>query len=1856
MSDLIFATGSELPDLSPEQEELLLQLLETEELETTLPIRCDRRSDEAPLAFVQEQLWLIDQLQPGNPAYNVCIHLSLSGKLDTDALQSSLARLVERHEPLRTVFREVEARPIQRIEAPRPVLLTIVDLSSLQGAEQERLADELARDEGKRSFDLQSGHLFRATVIQLADRSHLLLLTLHHILFDVGSTGPLLRDLGALYLAATKNTAPTLPPPALQYRDVVQWQRQRLSPRRLAELRGFWQRYLAGSPPLLALPADRPRPSRQTFQGARVLFRVSREHTERLRALGKSADASLFMAALSIYALLLYRYTGQADLVVGSPVGNRHRRELEELIGFFVDVVALRTAIDPRAGFRALLERTRQSVLDAFAHQDMPFSLVVDALKAPRDPSYNPVFQVSFALISQAPSLGALGDLEARFREVDNGTSKFDITLDFFEDGDGMAGSIEYNTDLFDAATIERMAGHYRTLVGSVLAEPDRPVGSLEMLTGAERRHLLHELQPRDLRSEERCIQAEIATRTARILGAPALTVGNETLTYTELRGRVAPLAAELRALGVGPDVLVGVHLPRSRDLVVAVLAVLEAGGAYVPIDPGYPRERTALIVEDAAPSVILTTRELAAGLYHGRLVLVDEARTEPQSPAPEPPATAPHHLAYVLYTSGSTGRPQGVEIEHRHVASFFAAMDELFGAPLGGVWLAVTSLSFDISVLEILWTLSRGLHVVLQRELTVAPPIARRAPRREVQRSLFFFAAETGEGRGDPYDLLRRSVKRADELGFAACWVPERHFHEFGGPYPSPSVVGAALSSITSRIQIRAGSVVLPLNEPIRVAEEWAVLDNLSAGRAGVAFASGWHAHDFVLAPERYRERRAHMLAGIEEVRRLWRGEAVRRRTGLDQEAAVRIHPRPVQAEIPVWLTAAGNVETFRIAGERGYRLLTHLLGQRTDELAEKIGAYRRAYREAGHPGSGHVTLMIHCFLGTDLAEVRARVRRPFLHYLRSSVDLTARLVEQLSADGQSISDQDMGALIEHGYERYAESYALIGTPRSCRRLFDELCEIGVDELAGLVDFGMPAGEVVASLERFVELCEGAAPQAEPDESAVSQIVRHGVTHMQCTPSFARLLAGEPQARAALGMLRELLVGGEELPLGLARDLVDLVPGAVRNMYGPTETTVWSTSYRVPPGCDAVRIGGPLANSRVYVLDANDQLAPIGVTGEIVLGGASVARGYRGRPEMTARRFIADPFSPGARAYRTGDLGRVRPDGTLEFLGRRDSQIKLRGHRIELGDVEAALRKSTLVAEAAAAVHTDAVGEPALCAYVVPAVSGEAESAPEAPGEHLSTWQSLWERTYGQPGAAGDARFWTAGWISSYTGEALEAEVMREWVEATVTSILSAGPSRVLEIGCGAGLLLFSLASQCERYFAQDFSRAAIEHVRAEAERSGLAQVTAVHAPADDLAHVPAGSVDTVVLNSVVQYFPSADYLLDVLRGAVERVTDGGTVFVGDVRDLRLLRAQIASVLVHREGRSAAGAAPALCGELSRRAAEEEELLLDPALFAALPGRIERVRQVRILRKRHRHDTEMARFRYDVFLTIGPATTRGACAAAIEQPWADLTLATLPSLLSEVRSTPLVLRDVPDARLSGPAVLARLIAGAGVDDATGASMRASDLLAAAGQAEAAAVDMEEVRRIAEALGLSADVCPPISGAEGMSDIVFWAPSEAAAPSSWSRPAEPKTAEGLAHNPLRAKQLRALVPRLREHLRQHLPDYMLPSAFVLLDALPRTPNGKIARRALPPPERAAEDRGRAYVAPRTPAEVRMAELWSRVLGVERPGATDNFFDLGGHSFSAVQLAFHIRASFGRELPLGALFAAPTLSGMARALE
>jgi natural product biosynthesis luciferase-like monooxygenase protein len=1265
------------------------------------------------LSSGQLRLWFLDKLAPGSPLYTVHFGLRLTGPLDEAALTRALDALRERHAVLRATFPEVDGQP-RLVLAPATSLAPArVDVRHLPEAEREAEVRRVALEQARAPFDLAQGPLVRTTLVALGAQEHVLLMAQHHIVTDGWSIGVLARELAALYRAETGAASAPLPPPPLAYADWARWQRGLGS--LLDGQRAYWAQKLAGLP-RLELPTDRPRPREASFQGALHAFSLPRELVDALKALGRAEGCTLYVTLATAWATLLHRYSGQQDFSVGTIVAHRERPEVRELVGFFANTLVLRCDLSGAPSFREMLARTRKVFHEALAHGDLPFEDVVGAARASRN-GENPLFQTSFLLESLPPTDMSVPGMTWRpvLPTPDGaveGTSKFDLQLALAESPEGLTGALEYRTGLFDAATISRLAGHFERLLRSAVEAPGLALTALPLLTPEERQRLLvewNELTPAGAPAPS--LPEQFSAQAARTPDAVAVVFEGESLTYAELERRANRLAWHLRSRGVGPETRVGLSVERSVEMVVGMLGILKAGGAYLPLDPEYPRERLAFMLQDSGAPVLVTQRHLAGTLptqgVHTVLVDSPEAFASGTDAAP-PVACGPESLAYVIYTSGSTGKPKGVMVPHGTVANFFSAMDGRVGGPRPGAWLALTSISFDISVLELLWTLTRGFKAVIQGEELRVPRRRTGAAAKPMEFSLFYFADDS-EQAGDKYRLLLEGAKFADRNGFTAVWTPERHFHAFGGLYPNPSVTSAAIAAVTERVGIRAGSVVVPLHHPVRIAEEWSLVDNLSRGRVGISVASGWHANDFVFAPERYEKRRELMLEGIDTLRRLWRGETMRFPGGAGTEVDVKLRPRPVQAELPIWTTAAGNPETFRTAGRLGTNVLTHLLGQTMEDLTRNLGLYREAWREAGHPGEGHVTLMLHTYVDPDSRRVRERVEGPFRAYLKSSLDLMRGLGRTLGVDIDSATPADMDRLVAHAFERYFETSGLFGSPRALRERVAGLREVGVDEVGCLVDFGIASDAVLEALPYLNELrqlAERDSRRGGASATVPEQIRAHGITHMQCTPSFARALTLAPEALGALSSLSSLMVGGEALPATLAEPLRKAVSGEVLNMYGPTETTIWSSTHRVGETAGAVvPIGTPLLRTQLYVLDAHLEPVPVGVPGELFISGAGVVRGYLARPELSAERFLPDPFSrePGARMYRTGDRARWLPDGTVEFLGRVDHQLKVRGFRIEAGEIESALEAHAAVQQAVVVAREDEPGDVRLVAYAVP-------------------------------------------------------------------------------------------------------------------------------------------------------------------------------------------------------------------------------------------------------------------------------------------------------------------------------------------------------------------------------------------------------------------------------------------------------------------------------------------------------------------------------------------------------------------------
>jgi amino acid adenylation domain-containing protein len=1465
------------------------------------------RGQPASLSFAQQRLWFLEQLERGTAAYNIPVALRLSGSLDPAALAAAFTEVLRRHDSLRTTFQAAGEEPLQIVAAPAPFALPRVDLAALDGraeAEARRLLDE----ESRRPFDLAAGPLFRPVLIRLALDEHALSATIHHIVSDGWSAGVMIRELVALYAAARDGRPSPLPELPLQYADFARWQRRWLATEEaLGTELAFWREQLHGLPPRLDLPTDRPRGPIQSPRGIRLPAGVREGTANALRALARSEGATLYMVLLAAFQALLGRLSGQADLAVGAPVAGRTRVELEGLIGFFVNTLVIRGDLSGDPGIRTLIGRARERTLAAQAHQELPFERLVEDLQPERSLGATPLFQVMFVFQNTPSGDLALPGLEAEMLPVDTGTAKFDLLLSLEEaDPSGpLTGWLELNAELFDAATVCRLLGHFETLLAGAAASPGTRLSDLPLLPAWERHQVMLEgNDPAEVPVPWGTIHEAFERQAARTPDALALIAGTERLSYAELDRRANRLARRLIRLGAGPERIVGVCLPRTADLPVTLLAILKAGAAYLPLDPAYPAERIAFMLDDSQAAVVVTLAGLlpcagTAGEEAWIEVDLDREREALAAlPAAPPDAREPGRLAYLIYTSGSTGRPKGVAIEHAGAVRLLAWAGTLHGAEELSRVLAATSINFDLSVYELFLPLAFGGAVVLAEDALALPSLP------------------------------------------------------------------------------AAGEVTLINTVPSAAA------------------------------------------------------------------ALLEMGPLPP------------SVRTVNLAGE----------------------PLRRA------------------------------------------------LVDRLYAS------------------------------------------------------------------------PGASPGVE----------------------------------------------------------------RVWNLYGPSEDTTYSTFALAARGAAGEpTIGRPVAGSQAYVTGPGLHLQPAGVPGELCLGGGGLARGYLGRPELTAERFIPDPFggSPGGRLYRTGDLVRRRTDGEIEFLGRIDHQVKIRGFRIEPGEIETALARLPEVQEAAVLARDDGHGF-RLVAYVAPRLVPEAGEPAAGAAEHVAAWGTIYDGVYQRSAHRADPLFDIDCWLSSYTGESIPAEEMREWVDRTVERVRGRSPRRVLEVGCGTGLLLYRVAPHVERYRGTDLSEVALAGIRRQLARRGqdLSRIDLARAAADDWSGVAPGDFDLVVLNSVAQYFPGAAYLARFVADAVQAVGSEGAVFLGDLRSLPLLEAFHASVELHGPS-PVPGALPVaeLRERVRRRLEGEEELAVDPAFFAILARALPAVRRVRVLLKRGSYRNELTRYRYDVLLEVGGPRAPEAPAENLEAP----TLAALESRLAA--GSPSLVFEAPNARLAADAALAvRLQDGAGTVEALRRDLDAA--MAADG------LDPEAVWVLAERHGYEAEI------GWGESPWTFRAVlrkpgATAAAPAEAPAGPAPPIEELLpllsarTNDPLRSRASRQartrLVPELRRALEAGLPDYMVPAAFVLLDALPLTPNGKVDRLALARIVPAGEGSSLGlpeHSAPEGPVEELLAGIWSELLWADSIGRDDNFFELGGHSLLATRIVSRVREALEVELPLTAVFEAPTLAGLARRIE
>lgn len=1514
-----------------------------------------------PLSFAQQRLWFLYQLAPDNPFYNMPAAIRLRGTLDQTALERSFHEIVRRHAALRTTFTTIDGQSVQVVEPDVKVKLSVVNLQTVAVSDsptktlrdRERISQQLATAEAQRPFNLTTDPLLRVTLLQFDPTEAVLLLTMHHIVADGWSLGVMIRELACFYTAFVEGRTPVLPPLPIQYTDFAGWQRNWLQGKILEEQLTYWRRQLQDLP-VLDLPNDRPRPAVQTYRGATYPLQISPTLTQALEAFSQQSGASLFMTLLAAFQTLLYRYTGQEDIAIGSPIANRHRSELEGLIGFFVNSLVMRTDLSGNPTFRDLLERVRDVALEAYMHQDLPFEKLVEELDPERDLGRNPLFQVALALQNAPMQPLELPGLMLEPAPLESGSTRFDLEVHLWEPAHGLrslwqsqaglSGFISYSTDLFDKGRISRMVGHFQTLLEGIVANPDARLSDLPLLTTAEHQQIFVEWNQTDRKcTNDRCFHSCFEAQVQYDPKAIAIVSEQGSLTYGELNQQAFRLAQTLRQMGVQADSLIGLCVDRSADMVIGILGILKAGGAYVPLDPSYPSDRLHFMLTDTQVSILLTQSWLVESLpaSPAKILCLDQplplnlesCEVAPLAPqywgelegSQSPPelgdlggTVTPNHLAYVIYTSGSTGTPKGVLLSHRGLCNVIEAQQQVFHPSRNSRILQFSSLSFDASIFEI--ALAFGL----------------------------------------------------------------------------------------------GGTLYIP--------------------------------------------------------------------------------PKPAQL---------------------------------------------------------------------------------------------------------------------------------------------------------------------------------------PGMTLVQFLKDNAITHALLTPAVLAVLPS-----AELPALQVLITGGE----ACSSQVVDRWAANRHffNAYGPTETTIWATVAELYPGDNPLTIGRPILNTQVYILDATLNPVPVGIPGELYIGGEGLARGYLNRPELTAQRFIPNPFwgngeesltpysvLPTPLLYRTGDRARYRTDGTIEFLGRVDNQIKIRGFRVELGEIEATLQRHPAIRDAVVLASGESSSQMRLITYF--SLDAPRETLRERQHfqqtllqslqtQQLQHWQTLYNQTY--QSQIPNPQFNIIGWNSSYTGEPIPLEQMQEWMSDRLQQILALKPKRVLEIGCGTGLLLFQIAPHCQKYLGTDFSTISLESIQNQLNTLNLPQVELLHRMATDFEGIDVTSFDVVILNSIVQYFPGVDYLMQVLEGAIQAVAPGGVLFLGDVRSLPLLTAFHTWVKFCQA--DAGMERTQLQQQVNRSRFEEPELAIDPAFFYALRDKFSQIRQVQIRLSRGRTQNEMTQFRYNVLLHLEQSQVGSSQKLPRFQRWDFPNLSNSiqqhnwkldPIIVEEIQLNLIetepeifMITNVTNSRVNAAIKTANWLCNKESPKTVG---RMREVLQDAAEM---AIDPQNWWDLETVLPYDVEITWSTQTHTGDYDVLLLRhgvdprvdlPIPQQIDQSWNH---------YTNDPLQSQFARQLIPELRQYLGQTLPDYMVPSAFVPLETLPLTSNGKVDRRALPTVNEDSIHSSSTTIAPSTQIESTLIDIWKELLRLKHVNVHDNFFELGGHSLLATQMTSRVRDAFGLELPLKSVFEAPTIAKLAPILE
>jgi amino acid adenylation domain-containing protein len=1788
----------------------------------------------APLSYAQQRLWFLDRLVPNSPFYNVPAATRLKMPLDPAVVRATLNEIVRRHEALRTSIREIDGSPVQVIAPQVEIPFTFRDLQHMPAAERERQAFRLATEDARAPFDLRGHPLLRAGILRLGPEDHVFLLNFHHIAADGWSMGVLVKEFQQIYHAFAQGRPSPLPELPIQYADFAAWQREMLTTGRFEQQMSFWTQQLS-SLPTLELPCDFPRREVQGFEGETQYFIFPARLTRDLREFARAHSVTLFQLLFAGFNALLQRYTGQDEIVIGEPIANRNHVELEPLIGFFVNSLVLRTDLSNDPTFAELLRRSRAVALDADANQDIPFEVLVERLKPERTMGRNPLFQVSLQFFTGADAATET-TTSSESIQVEKGTASLDLAFDLINSDRGLLARVEYSTELFRGTTIRRMVTHYENLLQAFVSNPQLRLSKAPMLVSDELQQVLALSSSASIAAPPPAeapplIHSLFEVQASRTPERVAVECGQARFTFDQLNRAANRLARVLKGHDFGPEQIALVFLDRSIESVIAMLAVWKAGGAHLPVDPRLPPDRLRFVLTDAKPALIVTRSKLSVHFKESAcpvVVLEEVAAETPDDNLPE--VAGLENLAYIIYTSGSSGQPKGVMVEQGALLRQISWMLEEFPLTSEDRCVAKYSVTFDVYLLEVLYPLLAGAR------LTIVPD----------------------EGPVDLSKLARlvhdRAITVLDVVPSSLPSLLDNALFTAGGALRRIICGGEVLTcELLGRLQERLNAEVINMYGPTEAtisATFWraprdAELDYVPIGGP----ASGYSTYVLdpamnLLSPGIPGE----LFLGGECLARgyLNQPELTRARFGPDPFCKNPLARLYRTGDRCCW-TAEGNLKFLsRMDGQvklRGYRIelaeIEAVLNSNAlvKSCAAALVADRGEERLAAYivPNLGEPELwpsVGEYFIYDELLYQMMTQDRVRLNAYRAAIEHSVR--------GKVVADLGTGAdlvlarlCLEAGAERV---YAVEMLPDAFARAQKLALELGsrnrllvlhadIRELRLPEQVDLCVSELIgtiASSEGVIDLLNNARRLLRPGGEMIPFRAITKVAAVCLPPG----IAAHPAFKEIPEYYTRRIFEQAGHPFDVRVCLKNLPAEAIVSDVAVFEDLPFQREIAREETSDfRLRI---LRDTRVdgLLLWINLFTSPHDL---IDIRSA----------ECTWLPVFLPVFSPGI-GFRAGDSIHATASRLLE-TGAFTPDYLVRGTALRAGQADCSFTFESRRNETAfranpfyQALHDSLQREKAALDRA-------------APAEHsrVNEWKEIYEQIYSPSGENRDTDFDIVGWNSSYTGKPLDREDMLEQVQSTVRRLKSLGARSILEIGCGTGLLLLELASAAERYVGTDFSPVVLEQVRRQIAARGWGHVELHEGPADEVHSRAPEQFDLIILNSIIQYFPSVGYLRRVLEQSVTLLKPDGFLFVGDVRSLPLLP------LLHAELELDRGASGSTVRQffdrVERRLQHEQELVIDPEFFHAFATRTPGIAGSIIQLKRGCHLNELTRFRYDALLPAGEKE-------AIPDEFLELSWEghqapdTLRQLLSRQPERPVLLRGVPNGRVA--------LAGKWLE-----KLRKSNpglpLEALPLENGNLGFDPEQLWSLQDDLPWQIYVlarsstpycydvlCVPID--RSFRSTFF--------PGNLSR-VELKPWTAYANAPEQKPTQQLLTQKVRALLRERLPDYMVPSIFVWLDSLPLTPSGKLDRRALPDPDFSANGPA-TLTPPETDLHRHLLQLWKEILETEKLGIDSHFFNSGGHSLMAMQVTSRLSTSLGFEVPLRLMFERPTIRDLSETLS